>query len=260
MKSLVINKSFLQYLGIIMIGILFFCSSSKNPNTEKKVTDPDNALGQQKGEWKSLFDGKTLTGWKRFNAKEIGPLWSVEDGSIKCDGRGQGEGSGEFGGSLITLEKFGNFELEIEWKISEKGNSGILYHVVEKPEYSHDYVTGPEYQVTDDPPGIGAPSSENKKAGSSYDMYAAPPTKKLNPVMEWNSSKIVYKDGKVEHWLNGEKVVEFDENSADYKERYNKSKWSSGQYPDWNTYREGSIALQDHGAVVWYRNIRIRKL
>jgi len=91
-------------------------------------------------------------------------------------------------------------------------------------------------------------------------MYAAPNTKKLKPVMQWNTSKIVYKDGKVEHWLNGEKVVEFDENSKDFTERYNKSKWSSVDYPDWNTYKEGSIALQNHGAAVWYRNIRIRRL
>jgi hypothetical protein len=188
------------------------------------------------------------------------PYGAWKMAQLNVTGRGHGEGSEEFGGSLITLEKFGNFELELEWKISEKGNSGILYHVVEKPEYSHSYVTGPEYQATDDQPGIGTLSVENKKTGSSYDMYAAPPIKKLNPVMEWNSSRIVYKDGKVKHWLNGDKVVEFDENSADFKERYIKSKWGSGQYPDWNTYKVGSIALQDHGAVVWYRNIRIRKL
>ncbi len=78
--------------------------------------------------------------------------------------------------------------------------------------------------------------------------------------MEWNSAKIVYKDGKVEHWLNGEKVVEFDESSEDFKLKFNQSKWSSGEYPSWNTYKEGSIALQDHGAAVWYRNIRIRSL
>ena len=91
-------------------------------------------------------------------------------------------------------------------------------------------------------------------------MYAAPSTKKLNPVMEWNSVKIVYMDGKVEHWLNGEKVVEFDESSEDYKLKFDQSKWSSGEYPYWNTYMEGAIALQDHGAAVWYRNIRIRSL
>jgi hypothetical protein len=150
--------------------------------------------------------------------------------------------------------------MELEWKISEGGNSGIMYHVVEKPEYSHAYVTGPEYQVMDDPPAADDVSDDNKRAGSSYDMYAAPRTKKLNPLGEWNTAKIVYMDGKVEHWLNGEKVVEFDENSEDFKLRFNQSKWSSGEYPYWNTYKEGSIGLQDHGAAVWYRNIRIRNL
>jgi hypothetical protein len=91
-------------------------------------------------------------------------------------------------------------------------------------------------------------------------MYPAPPDKKLNPVMEWNSCKIVWIDGKVEHWLNGQKVVEYNENSQDFKDRYNKSKWSSGKYPDWNKYNQGSISLQDHGVVVWYRNIRIKRL
>ena len=136
----------------------------------------------------------------------------------------------------------------------------ILYHVVEKPEYSHAYVTGPEFQVRDDGQPDGTPSDDNKMAGSSYDMYAASATKKLNPVGEWNTAKLVYKDGKVEHWLNGGKVVEFDESSEDYKSKFSQSKWSTGEYPHWNTYKEGSIALQDHGAAVWYRNIRIKKL
>ena len=207
-----------------------------------------------------MFDGETLEGWKRYHAEDICPLWSVEDGAIKCDGKGHGEGSPEYGGSLITLETFGNFELELEWKISEGGNSGILYHVVEKPEYGHAYVTGPEYQVRDDGQPDGSPESMKNLAGSNYDMYNAPSTKKLNPVGEWNSARIVYQDGIVEHWLNGEKIIEFDENSEDFKERFGMSKWSSGEYPSWNSYKEGSIGLQDHGAAVWYRNIRIRRL
>ncbi len=244
----------------IMILLVTLCSCT---GREKPAGDQDEAnteaVAEEAEEWISLFDGETLNGWKRYNADEIGPLWMVEDGAIKCDGKGHGEGSPEFGGSLITLEKFGNFELELEWKISEGGNSGILYHVVEKPEYSHAYVTGPEYQVCDDM-AVGSSADLNKKAGSSYDMYAAPSTKILHPVMEWNTARIVYKDGKVEHWLNGDKVVEFDESSEDFKEKFAISKWSSGDYPYWNTYKEGSIGLQDHGAAVWYRNIRIKKL
>lgn len=250
MKKLIINISKLQYFGYILLVLLFTYSCTTNTNADQKSKRLEMSPGQQTGEWVSLFDGKTLDGWKRYNADEIGPLWIVEDGAIKCDGKGHGEGSGENGGSLVAIEKFENFELELEWKISERGNSSILYYVVEKPEYSHAYVTGPEYQVTDDGPTNRESEYNNKKAGSSYDMYAAPPTKKLNPVMEWNSSKIIYNHGKVEHWLNGEKVVEFDENSLEFKERYNKSKWSKGEYCDWNSYKVGSIALQDHGAVV----------
>jgi len=250
MKQKITMPVVFKVMSLVILGILVSCTGGKKSNAEAETAE-------QVVEWISLFDGETLDGWKRYHADEIGPLWTVEDGAIKCDGKGHGEGSPEFGGSLITLKSFGNFELELEWRISEGGNSGILYHVVEKPEYSHAYVTGPEFQVCDDPPGTGR---ERSKAGSSYDMYAAPATKKLNPVMEWNTAKIVYMDGKVEHWLNGEKVVEFDESSEDFKLRYDQSKWSSEDYPYWNTYKEGSIALQDHGAAVWYRNIRIRNL
>ena len=253
-------KGILTFTGIIVLGIFLSCTGRKNSTTEPEGTKQEADIVQASEDWISLFDGETLTGWKRFGADEIGPLWTVEDGAIKCDGQGHGEGSPEFGGSLITLGMFKNFELELEWRISEGGNSGILYHVVEKSEYSHAYVTGPEFQVRDDGPGDSTLSGDNKMAGSSYDMYAAPPTKTLKPVMEWNTAKIVYNDGKVEHWLNGEKVVEFDENSEEYKERFEQSKWSTGEYPHWNTYNEGSIALQDHGAAVWYRKIRIRVL
>ncbi len=250
----------LKTAAVVLLGLLVSCSGrEKSPAGESEVT-PEISEEVLSNGWISLFDGETLEGWKRYNADEIGPLWRVEGGAIMCDGEGHGEGSGEHGGSLITLETFGNFELELEWKISEGGNSGILYHVVEKPEYSHAYVTGPEYQVMDDPEGPVSEEQANKLAGSNYDMYAAPATKKLNPVGEWNTARIVYNDGKVEQWLNGEKVVEFDENSEDFKEKFNNSKWASGEYPYWNTYKEGSIALQDHGAQVWYRNIRIKRL
>jgi len=252
-------KGILAFTGIFILGIFLSCSGRQNSGAVQEGTKQEADIVQEV-EWISLSDGETLNGWKRYHGDEIGPLWSVEDGAIKCDGEGHGEGSPEFGGSLITLETFKNFELELEWRISEGGNSGILYHVVEKPEYSHAYVTGPEFQVCDDGPGEIPMEGDNKKAGSSYDMYAAPAAKKLNPVMEWNTAKIVYNDGKVEHWLNGEKVVEFDESSEDFKEKFGLSKWSTGEYPHWNTHKEGSIALQDHGAAVWYRNIRIRRL
>lgn len=260
MKRKVTLPIVFKFMSVLALGLLLSCTGRQDPAAKEEGTEAETEAVSPADEWISLFDGETLDGWKRYNADEIGPLWTVDDGAILCDGKGHGEGSPEDGGSLITIEKFGNFELELEWKISEGGNSGILYHVVEKPEYSHAYVTGPEFQVMDDPPVAEDMSNAKNLAGSNYDMYAAPLTKTLKPVGEWNTAKLVYNDGKVEHWLNGEKVVEFDESSDDFMERYNNSKWASGDYPAWNSYKEGSIALQDHGARVWYRNIRIKKL
>ena len=258
------NKNFLTIKSIFTwmaaFSLIFFlasCGGQKSGEQESDTTDVVSEEPVMESEWISLFDGETLDGWKRYNADEIGPLWKVDDGAILVEGEGLGEGSGEWGGSLITVEQFGNFELELEWKISPGGNSGILYHVVEAPEYGHAYETGPEYQVLDDQ-GWEGELTEAQKVGSNYDMYAAPADKNVKPALEWNTSRIIYNDGHVEHWLNGEKTVEFDEGSEEYQEKYQNSKWT--EYPGWNQYKTGSIGLQDHGAPVWFRNIRIKKL
>ena len=221
--------------------------------SDNTLTDEEKAAG-----WELLFDGSTLDGWKRFNQDSIGPLWSVDNGTIKCDGQGLTEGTADHGGSLITTKSFGNFELTTEWKISPGGNSGILYHITEGKKYKHDYETGPEFQVMDDEGWKGDPLRPEQKVGSSYDMFPAPATKKVNPVGEWNTAKLIYNNGHVEHWLNGEKVVEYEESSPEFTANYKKSKWT--KYPDWNKSKTGAIGLQDHGAPVYYRNIKVKPL
>ena len=251
------TKTNLWKIGLaLFIPFFISCSGGKQGSQEQTAEATEEQAPEE--EWIALFNGKNLDGWKRYGADEIGPLWSVQDGTILCDGEGLGEGSGEWGGSLMTLQQFHNFDLEVEWKISPGGNSGILYHVIEGPEYPHAYDTGPEYQVLDDTGWKGDQLTPAQKAGSNYDMYAAPEDKKLNPAGEWNSSRIVYNNGHVEHYLNGKLTVEFDEGSEDFMSRYENSKWP--EYPGWNKNKTGSIALQDHGAPVWFRNIRIKKL
>ena len=252
------NKFLYQLLSIyILMAVMISCGKATTTEVSapaiNTLTEEEQAAG-----WEVLFDGQTLNGWKRYRADTIGPLWSVKEGVIVCSGEGLGEGTKDIGGSLMTTRQFGNFELSVEWKIVPGGNSGILYHVVEKPEYGHDYETGPEYQVMDDAGWKGDKLNEAQKVGSNYDMYAAPPTKKVKPVGEWNEARVIYNNGHVEHWLNGEKTVEFQEGDADYQERYKKSKWV--EYPGWNTSKVGSISLQDHGANVYYRSIKIRQL
>jgi hypothetical protein len=227
--------------------------SSTTEVTPNALTEEEKAAG-----WELLFDGATFNGWKRYNHDTIGPLWSIKEGVIICDGSGLGEGSGNMGGSLTTTRTFGNFELSAEWKISPGGNSGILYHVIESPEYEHDYETGPEYQVMDDGGWKGDGLKPAQMVGSNYDMFEAPATKKVMPVGEWNTSRIVYNNGHVEHYLNGEKTVEFDESSEEYTKRYQASKWVD--FPGWNKSKTGAISLQDHGAPVYYRSLKIRAL
>lgn len=245
-------------LTLLSIGMFLIFSCGK-PASQTDVPAPPNTLTEEEKSngWELLFDGQTLNGWKRYGADTIGPLWVVQQGALVCNGEGLGEGIEGQRGSLMTLKQFGNFELSVDWKISPEGNSGIIYHVVEKPEYAADYETGPEYQLIDDL-GYKDPLKDAQKAGSNYDMYPAPAIKKLNPVGEWNTARIVYKDGHVEHWLNGEKTVEFEEGDADYQQRYEKSKWKD--YPGWNISKVGSISLQDHGANVYFRNIKIKAL
>lgn len=247
------------FLLLALVGVVSCSKPSPQAESTTAAEPQSNALTDEEkaAGWELLFDGKTLDGWKRYGADSIGPLWSVKDGVIVCSGEGLGEGTKNVGGSLMTIRQFGNFELMVDWKVTTGGNSGILYHVNEKPEFSTDYATGPEYQLIDDA-GYKDPLKDAQKSGSNYDMYAAPANKKLNAPGEWNTARIVYKDGHVEHYLNGEKTVEFDEGSDDYKERYKKSKWV--EFPGWNTFKSGSISLQDHGANVYFRNIKVKQL
>jgi hypothetical protein len=247
----------------ILSLVIVSCTGQKESATADaetgQATDMLNSLTpEQTAEgWRLLFNGDDLDGWKRFNSDTIGPLWSVRDGTILCDGEGLGEGSGAMGGSLITTEEFKNFDLVLEYKLSPGGNSGVLYHVVEDPKYKYDYETGPEFQLLDDG-GWQGELRDEQKAGSNYDMFAASADKKVNAAGEWNTARIVYYDGHVEHWLNGEKVLEFEEGSDDFKSRFENSKWKD--HPDWNKAKSGAISLQDHGAPVYFRNIRIKEL
>jgi hypothetical protein len=147
--------------------------------------------------------------------------------------------------------------LYLEWNISKGGNSGIFYHIVEDPKYDAPYKTGPEYQLIDDT-GYPGDLEDWQQAGADYAMYAANDQKILNPAGEWNSSRIIFDNGHVEHWLNGVKVIEFQAWSEDWNQRREAGKWKD--VPGYGAAKTGHIGLQDHGNMVWFRNIKIKKL
>lgn len=233
----------LFFLG--MTGILL---SSCATSAHNKLTKEEKADG-----WNLLFDGKTLNGWRDFNGDKLTGPWFVKDGTIQAKG-----GGGDASGYIVTDKTYENFDLVWEWKIADGGNSGMLYHVVENPAFKVPYVTGPEYQLIDN---IGFPEKleEWQKTAADYAMHLVDTSKLIiKPAGEWNTSRIVFDNGHVEHWLNGEKVIEFQAWTDDWFARKHSGKWENA--PEYGLAQKGVICLQDHGSAAWFRNMKIKEL
>ncbi len=195
-----------------------------------------------------LFDGKSLDGWTIKTGEPVTTGWMVEDGMLVRSGRA---------GSIYTAKEYGNFDLSFEWKIAPRGNSGVKYRVAHyrKGVYGFPGWLGCEYQIYDD---VGRGAGPLHSTGSIYELYAPSNKKKLRPVGEFNEARIVVQGTKIEHWLNGEKIVEADASSDDWKRRVAGSKF--GDVKDFFANPQGRIELQDHGSRVWFRNIVLRPL
>jgi hypothetical protein len=226
-------------------GVLVLAALSPVTGENKDAPAAVNTLTAKEKEegWKLLFDGKTLTGWRRYNKKDDAG-WTVKDGAIYLEKSGTGD--------LMTAEKYGDFELSVDWKFEKGNNSGVLYRVIE--EKGPPYNTGPEMQVMTHKPKAKLGKND---AGSLYDMYA-PTSNSLKPAEEWNTFKVVARGKHLEHWVNGVKVVECDIGSEDWNKRYAASKWKT--LKQYAAADRGHISLQDHGAKILFRNIKIHVL
>jgi Domain of Unknown Function (DUF1080) len=204
------------------------------------------AAGAQSRDWRMLFDGSSTAAWRGYRSSPLPVGWRVENGVLGKDGAT---------GDIITRDQFGDFELEMDWRIGEAGNSGIFYRATE--EYDHVYWSAPEYQLLDDVKG-----ADNKTrltcAGASYALYPSP-AGHLKPVGTWNRVRIVAAGSHVEHWLNGVKLVEFEQGSADWNAKVAASKFKD--WPNFGKAMRGHIAIQgDHEGQLGFRDIRIRAL
>lgn len=223
-----------------------------------QFANAQNTLSKQekKEGWKLLFDGKTLKGWRNFKSKTIGETWSVSDGAIHLN-KTQKEGfQVKGGGDIVTENEYENFEFSIEWKIAPCGNSGIIFNVVEAPEYQYVWQTGPEMQVLDNACHPDA-KIEKHRAGNLYDLIASA-TESVKPANEWNVAKIISNKGHLELWLNGVKQVETTMFTPEWEAMIKGSKFK--EMPCFGKSKKGRISLQDHGDLVWYRNIKIKEL
>ncbi len=207
---------------------------------------------QQQAKWQTLFDGNDTSAWRGMNSQTFPEKgWYVEDGLLVRD---PAQGSSR---DIITREEYGNFEFELEFKLTEKANSGIKYLIVESLSKGGAGL-GLEYQILDDErhPDAKAGKGGNRTIGSLYDLIAARDDKPVKPIGEWNTARIVSKGMHVEHWLNGVKVLEFTRNDPAFRKLVAESKYKD--IADFGLAEKGHILLQDHGDKVYYRNIRVR--
>lgn len=229
------------------VSILFFCFfcginfiSAQLPKLSSK---------EIKQGWTLLFDGQSTKGWISANGKSFPPKeWIIENGVITVDP------SNGRGGDIITELEFSDFELSLEFKITEGANSGIKYFVLKNTSL------GCEFQILDDQkhPDAKLGKDGNHLQGGLYDLITPAKDKKDMPVGQWNQARIVSKGKHVEHWLNGKKVVEFERGSNMFRKMVSESKYKNDK--GFGEVEKSPILLQDHGNMVSFRNIKIRKL
>jgi len=245
---------------VLLIAISFFsCKKEKDQAQEdlkenlKEEVKEETAYAND-NEWVILFDGKSMDNWRGYGSETMHSEWTIEDGAMAFTPSKEG------GKNIISKTKYTNFMLALEWRISEKGNSGIFWGVHEDAKFKEAYETGPEIQVLDNG---GHPDAKvaggTHSAGSLYDMIACPDSQ-INPPGEWNWVVLEVNHntnlGKVR--MNGKEVMTFPVHGEEWDKMVENSK-----FKDWEgfgKYRTGHIGLQDHGDKVWYRNIKIKEL
>jgi hypothetical protein len=231
----------MRHVSALMLGFLVAAIAViAQTGTMNTLTPQEKAEG-----WKLLFNGRSFEGWRAFKSPTPPPGWSVVDGTIARVGDG---------GDLMTSEQYGDFELRLEWKLAQNGNSGIMFHVTDAG--SQTYETGPEFQILHNA-GHKDGQLPLTSAGSNYAMHE--PVKDVTrPVGEWNEVRLIVKGAHVEHWMNGVKLLEYELWSPDWDKRVAASKFA--KMPGYGRAKRGHIVLQNHGDPVWYRNIKVKPL
>ncbi|EOZ93202.1 putative secreted glycosyl hydrolase [Indibacter alkaliphilus LW1] len=240
----------LGYTLMFSATLAFSCGGSSEQTVETIEIE------SEENEWVDLFDGQSFDGWKKYGGGDVGKAWKIQDETIFLDAANKENWEAGDAGDIVTVEEFENFHFQLEWKIAENGNSGIIFLVHESEEYSYPWMTGLEMQILDND---GHPDAKivTHRAGDLYDLIESS-EETVKPLGEWNLAEIIVNQGELELHLNGVMVVSTSLWTAEWEEMVAGSKFKD--MPGFSKYKKGKIALQDHGDEVWFRNIRIKQL
>jgi len=233
---------------------------SQKMNLDPIITQ-NNLFGKESEEgWKMLWDGETTNGWRGAKLDDFPESgWEIKEGVLSVLASGGGEATA--GGDIVTTALYSDFELKLDFKITEGANSGIKYYVDTEINKGAGSSIGLEYQILDDakhPDAKLGNHEGSRTVASLYDLIQADKNKVVHPIGEWNHARIVSKNNHVEHWLNGRKVLEYERMSPEYLQLVKESKYK--KWPKFGEADQGRILLQDHGDLVSFRNIKIRSL
>lgn len=233
---------------------------SKKSPLEPKMTKNQLTSDEANNGWELLWDGKTTNGWRGARLDKFPEKgWVMEDGNLIVLASGGEESTA--GGDIVTDTVYGDFELKVDFKITKGANSGIKYYVDTDLNKGPGSSIGLEYQILDDdnhPDAKLGNHEGSRTVASLYDLIQADPEKPINPIGEWNTAHIISKEGHVEHWLNGVKVLEYERGSEEFRKLVSESKYD--KWPNFGELEKGRILLQDHGNRVAFRNIKIKQL
>lgn len=246
-----------RYLAFALLaGFMASCSSEKATESEES-TEVMEETPVAESEWIPLSDGSTFAGWHKYGGGEVGKAWKIdEEGTIYLDAANKDGWQTGDGGDIVTDEEFENFHFKYDWKIAQNGNSGVIFFVNEAPEYQYPWNTGMEMQVLDNE---GHPDAKiiSHRAGDLYDLIVSS-EETVKPWGEWNQAEIIADNGKLEMILNGTTVVSTTMWTPEWEALIADSKFKD--MPGFGTFKKGKIALQDHGDVVYFKNLMIKKL
>ncbi|MET3979579.1 hypothetical protein ABIB62_002165 [Mucilaginibacter sp. UYP25] len=241
--------SFILLAAIAISG----CKGKRAANYQDSI----NASTEKPGEWIDLLADTTMAGWHTYGKGAVGSSWKLKDGELHLNASKKAEWQSAGGGDIVTNDEYENFDLKAEWKISRAGNSGIMFYVHEDTsKYKYPWQTGPETQIADNLENEDGKLIKHR-AGDLYDMMSID-KEIVNKAGSWNKTEVIANKGKLTILINHEVVLQ----TSMWDTKWNKlivgSKFK--EWPGFGTYKKGHIALQDHGADVWFKNVEIKKL
>lgn len=239
MKTLLTVSAILLFLTVL---------AQEKPNT---LSEREKAQG-----WILLFDGETTRGWHSYGREKAGEAWKVKEGELFLDTTKKDGWQTAEGGDLVTANEYKNFHLKLDWKISKGGNSGLIFLVHEDGKYEHSWYTGPEVQIADDEMNEDGKIIKHQ-AGDIYDILGGS-GKTVKPAGEWNTMELICQDGGLTVMLNKRKIISTTMWGENWRKLIAASKFKD--MPGFGTYKKGKIALQDHGNLVAFRNIKLKVL